>query len=732
MNRTLETSRRGFLIKSVALGAGLSIGFDFSVFASGAKISSHALSKPEIGVWLSIKPNNDVVIRVVKSEMGQGTITGLCQMVAEELDCDWNNVSYEYPTPGQSYRRNQPWGSFLTGGSLGIRGSEPYVRRGGAAARAMLIQAAANKWNLPPDECTASNGSITHKPTGRKTTFGKVAEDASRLEIPQNIVLKDPKDWKLIGKSVSRIDDMAGKVTGSQIYGIDLNLPGMLVATINECPVFGGGLKSFDPTEALKVRGVKKVVDVNGTAVAVIADTFWHAKSAIEMVKIVWDYGPNAGVTSDSIKKTLEEGLSAKFAFVRNKRGSVDNIIDKSQASIESTYFYPFLSHATLEPMNATVKWTSDRCEAWVPTQDAEYSLSVLMGASGFSAEKCDVYKVNMGGAFGRRGLHQDYLKQTVHIAKQIPGIPVKLIWTREEDMTQGCYHPVMMGKLKATFDQKKKLQGVHMRLSGQSILASINPSTLDKYEGLDPEVFQGLDPDGEHAFTYDFPNLLIDYAMRNTHVTPGFRRGVNVNQNCIFIETFIDEIADYAEVDPLLFRLQYLKKQPRAANLLKVVGSTIGWDVPPKPGIFRGVAQMYSYGSYAAAACELSISNGSEVKINRLVGAIDPGCVVNPAQVKRQVSGSFLYGLSALFEEEITIKDGRVEQKNFNEFNSLRLGQMPDVETFIIEGDRSKWGGVGEPAIAVAAPAVLNALNRATGKRFRSVPLKNSGISLI
>ena len=732
MKRLPDTSRRDFLIGSVGLGAGLSIGLDLSVFASAVKISNPPLSAPEIGVWLSIKSNNDVVVRVVKSEMGQGTITGLCQMIAEELDCDWSKVSYEYPTPGESYKRSRPWGSFLTGGSLGIRGSEAYVRKGGAAARAMLIQAAAHKWSVPADECNASNGIITHKTSGRKTTFGKVAIEASKLPIPKVTKLKDPKDWKLIGKSVPRIDDMAGKVTGEQVYGIDLKLPGMFVATINECPVFGGILKSFDATEALRVKGIQKVIAINQTAVAVIADTFWHAKTALEKVNIVWDYGPNLNVSSASIKKSLEEGLDSKFSFVRNQKGNTNELMKNSHSYIESTYFYPFLSHATLEPMNATVKWTSGGCEAWVPTQDAEYSMSVVMEASGFPIEKCDIYKVNMGGAFGRRGLHQDYLKQAVLIAKQMPGNPIKLIWTREEDMTQGCYHPVMMGRLKAAFDQRKNLLGVHMRLSGQSILASINPSGLDRSSGLDPEVFQGLDPDGEHALTYDLPNLLIDYAMRNTHVTPGFRRGVNVNQNGVFIESFMDELAEYSNVEPLSFRLQYLKNQPRAVSVLKAVATAIGWDEPPKPGLSRGIAQMYSYGSYSAAACELSVSNGSEVKIHRLVAAIDPGCVVNPAQVKRQVAGSFMYGLSALFEEEITIKDGRVEQRNFNEFNSLRLGQMPDVETIIIEGDKSKWGGVGEPAIAVAAPAVLNALYRATGKRFRSIPLKNSGISLV
>ena len=732
MTTALNTSRRNFIISSAALGAGLAIGFEIPSFAGTAKNPSAPLATPEIGAWVVVKPNDDVIVRIVKSEMGQGTITGLCQLVAEELECDWKKISYEYPTPGESLKRKQVWGSFSTGGSRGIRQSEQYVRKGGAAARMMLIQAAADQWGVPTGECFALNSVITHKPTGRKTSFGKVSQAASSLPVPNEISLKDPKDWKIIGKPIARIDDTAGKVTGKQIYGIDFKLPGMLIATINECPVFGGTVKSFDATKAMQVKGVKNVVPVGGTAVAVIADTFWHAKTAMEQVDIVWDFGPNVKVTSESIKGVLEEGLGAPFAFVRNQKGDAKQVISTASTTLESTYFYPFLNHATLEPMNATAKWTPEKCETWIPTQNGENSMAAVIKASGLKADQCDVYKINIGGGFGRRGSHQDYATQAVLIAKQMPGTPIKLMWTREEDMTQGRYHPIMMGKLTGAFDDKKNLLGVHMRLSGQSILASTSPSTLDANKGLDPEVFQGLDSEGQHAFTYNFPNLLIDHAMRNTHVPPGFWRGVNVNQNGIFVETFMDEMADYVGKDPLAFRLQYLSSEPRAVAVLNAVAKGIGWDTPTPAGVYRGIAQMHSYGSYAAAACELSVKDGKEVKIHRFVAAIDPGYVVNPAQVERQTSGSFVFGLSALFEEQITIKDGRVEQRNFNDFNSLRLAQMPKVETILIEGGGKEWGGVGEPTIAVAAPAVLNAFYRATGKRIRTIPLKNSGITLV
>ena len=738
MTNVINTSRRQFVVGSSAIAAGLAIGFDLSFMSSAnaamgtGTTSMTPLATPEIGVWVVVKPNDDVVVRIVRSEMGQGTITGLAQMVAEELECDWRRVNYEYPSPAESLKRKAVWGSYSTGGSRGIRTSEQYVRKGGAAARMMLIQAAANQWNVPASECVAANSVITHTPSGRKTTFGKVSVAAAQLPVPTEVPLKDPKEWKLIGKSVNRIDGMSDKVTGRQIYAIDLKMPGMLVANIKESPVFGGKVKSYDAAKAQSMKGVRKVVQVGDSAVAVVADTFWQAKTALDQVNIVWDNGANGDVSSASIKKMLEEGLNADDAFVHNTNGDVKSALSNASKKIEATYFYPFLNHATLEPQTATAKWTPDSCEAWVPTQDGEASLAAVIAASGLPAEKCNVYKVNLGGGFGRRGAFQDYTTQAVNIAKQMPGIPVKLIWTREEDMTQGRYHPVMMCKMTAAIDDKKNVTGLNMRLSGQSILATVRPAVVAANKGKDPLAFQGVEPTGEHGITYSFPNLTIDHAMRNTHVPPGFWRGVNVNQNAIFIETFMDELAEATGMDAVEFRRKHMKDFPRAVAVLNAVADGIGWTKPAAPGVYRGLAQMRSFGSYVAAACELSVKNGNEVKIHRIVAATDPGYVVNPAQVNRQVSGSFVYGLSALFEEEITIEKGAVVQKNFDTFNSIRLSQMPKVETIIIQGGGKDWGGVGEPTIAVAAPAVLNAIYRATGKRYRTVPLKNSGIKLV
>ncbi len=727
--RVSNPSRRQFIVGTTAVGTGLALGLQFPLFMHAAEAATTA---PEIGAWVVIEPDDTVVVRVVRSEMGQGTITGLAQLVAEELECDWKKVRTEYPTPGESVRRNRVWGEFSTGGSRGIRTSELYVRKGGAAARMMLLQAAADQWGVPVAQCVAANSVITHAPSGRTTTFGKMSVAASKLTVPTEIPLKDPKDWKVIGQPLDRIDGVADKVTGKQVYAIDLKLPGMLIANIRECPVFGGKVKSFDPTQAAGMKGVRKVVQVGDSAVAVVADTFWQAKSAMDKVAIVWDEGPNAKVSSASIKAMLEEGLTAQQAFVGNQRGDIVAAQKNAASKLESVYFYPFLNHAPMEPMNATAKWTPERCEAWVPTQDGEASLAAVIAASGLPGEKCDVYKVNLGGGFGRRGAFQDYTTQAVNIAKQMPGVPIKLIWTREEDMTQGRYHPIMMCKLTGTFDDKKNLTGVHMRLSGQSILASVRPAVVEQQKGRDPLVFQGVFDGGEHGFGYTFPNLLIDHAMRNTHIPPGFWRGVNVNQNAVFIESFMDELADAAGVDPVEFRRKFLAESPRNLAVLDAVAQGIGWTKPAPPGVFRGVAQMKAFGSYVAAACEISVKDGKEVKVHRIVAATDPGYAVNPAQIKRQVAGSFVYGLSALFMEECTVKDGRIEQTNFHDFPSMRIAQMPKVEALIIQGGGKEWGGVGEPTICVAAPAVLNAFYRATGKRIRTVPLKNSDITLV
>jgi isoquinoline 1-oxidoreductase beta subunit len=716
----LDVSRRNFLAGSAA---GLSVGFHVP-FIHGAAAQETA---PEVNAWVVIRPDETVVIRVARSEMGQGTLTGLAQLVAEELECDWSKVTTEYPTPGESVARKRVWGDFSTGGSRGIRESNEYVRKGGAQARMMLLQAAANQWEVPASECKVSKGVITHAASGRTTTYGAVAGAAANVPVATEIALKDPKDWTIAGKPLKRLDT-ADKLTGKQVYGTDVKLPGMLNAAIKDCPIFGGKVKGFDAAKVQAMPGVKKVVQVGDSAVAVVADTWWRAKSALDALPIVWDEGPNAKLSSAAIADTLKEGLSAEQAFVGNQAGDAKGALAKAAKTVEAVYSYPYQNHATMEPMNATALWTADKCEVWTPTQNGEAALAATASAAGLAVGKCDVYKLHLGGGFGRRGAVHDWVRQVVLIAKEMPGTPVKLIWSREEDMLHGRFHPVTQCKLTGGLDKEGNLTALHMRISGQSILTALRPEALQN--GKDPAVFQGLNPSGPEAtFGYTIANLLVDHAMRNPPVPPGFWRGVNLNQNAIYVECFMDELAHAAGQDPLAFRRKLMADHPKHLAVLNAVAEKIGWHTPAPQGVHRGLAQTMGYGSYVAGAAEVSVDDKGKLKVHRIVAATDPGHVVNPEQIARQVEGSFVYGLSAALYGECTLKDGKMEQENFDTYQVMRMQEMPEVETIAIPSG-GFWGGVGEPTIAVAAPAVLNAIYAATGKRIRSLPLKNNDLS--
>jgi len=614
-----------------------------------------------------------------------------------------------------------------TGGSRGIRISQDYVRRGGATARVMLMQAAADHWKVPVDELTVKDGVVSHAASKRSTTYGKVAAAAAKLTPPdpKSIKLKEPKDWKIAGKALQRLDT-ADKLNGSKVYSIDLKLPGMLHAAIKQCPVFGGKLVSFDEAKIAGLPGVKRAVKVNDSAVAVVADTWWRAKSALEALPVVWDEGAGASESSAIIAERLRGGLAAvDEPFAGWREGDAPKAIQGAARKVEAVYSTPFLAHATMEPMNCTAKVTADRVEVWAPTQNAEATLAAASEESGVPISKAEVYKLDLGGGFGRRGGTQDYTRQAVSIAKQFPGVPVKLIWSREEDMQHDFFRPISQCRLSAGVDDSGKLTGLHIRISGQSINAYLNPSIIKG--GRDMRQVQGLyrDP-GDAQFGYTMPNLLIEYAMRNTTVPVGPWRGVNTNQNGVYLECFMDEVARAAGADPLEFRRTLMSNNPKHLAVLNAAAAKADWGKPLPSGVHRGIAQFMGYGSYSAAVAEVSVDSSSgKVSVHRMVIALNCGHAVNPGQIAAQVEGSVAYGLSATLYGECTVEKGRMVQSNFHDYPILRLAEMPKVESVIVP-TYDFWGGVGEPTICVVAPAVMNAIHAATGKPVRSLPLKN------
>ena len=716
MTQTL--SRRFFLTASAVAGGGLSLGWSLPA----AQATENA-GPAELGIWATVAADDTVTVRIARSEMGQGTLTGLAQLVAEELDADWRFVKAEYVTPEANLANKRAWGDMSTGGSRGIRASVEYVRKGGAVGRAMLIQAAAAKWSVPATECVTSLSVVTHKPTGRRLRYGEIASEAAKLTPPTDVPIKTPAEWTLIGRGVKRLDTME-KLSGKLTYAIDVQLPDMLNAAIAACPVFGGKLKSFDAAAVQKMPGVRHVVPVDDNAVAVVADKWYQAKMALSELPIVWDEGPNATIDSTQIAAHIATGLDAKEAGLAQQHGDFDAAFANATKKIEAVYGSPFQHHATLEPMNCTAKFTDGKVEVWVSSQNGDASLAAAAEAGGVKLADVKVHKHHLGGGFGRRG-QQDPVKQAVLIAKQIPGKPIKLIWSREEDMAHGFYRPIGQAKMRAGLDANGNVVALHARLAAQSIAAYLAPQRM--VNGVDMIAFQGWTAE---EFGYmAIPNLKIDDAIRNTHVPVGFWRGVNTNQNTIFMECFVDELAHAAGKDPVDFRRAMMTKNPKHLAVLNAVAEKSGWGTPLPKGVFRGVAQNAGFGSYVAAVAEVSVTTKGEVTIHRIVAGTDCGYAVNPDQIAAQVEGSFVYGLSAMFTSEITIDKGRVVETNFDSYQVMRLAQMPKVETVLVPSG-GFWGGVGEPTIAVAPPAVLNAIFAATGKRIRTLPLTHHDLS--
>jgi isoquinoline 1-oxidoreductase subunit beta len=570
------------------------------------------------------------------------------------------------------------------------------------------------RWGVPAAECTAAQGMITHGPSGRTVTFGEVAEDAARQTPPDDLTLKTPAQWTLLGTRVTRLDT-PDKLTGKAVFGIDVRVPDMLHAAIRQSPVFGGRLSGYDEAVIRGRKGVHRVVPLPPDAIAVVADTSWQAEQALQALPVTWDDGPAGNVSSTSIREQLREGLTATTAAVVRQDGDVDKALSAASQRLEADYSAPYLAHATMEPQNCTAHVTAERVEIWVPTQNGEAALAAAAAAAEIDASRVVVHKTLLGGGFGRRGTSQDFVGQAVRIAKTV-GRPVQLLWSRGEDMAHDFYRPVAMARFAAGLDASGRPVAWRTRIAGHSIVATLFPERLGG--GIDRSFLNGL-----QDLPYQVPNVLLDYAMRNTHVPVGFWRSVNNSQNAFFRECFVDEMAHAAGADPYEYRRLRLAPDSKDRAVLEAAAMHAGWGSHPPAGVFRGIAVMDSYGSYVAQVAEISISGHGELRVHRIVCAIDPGHVVNPDTIQAQVESGIVYGLTAALYGEITIEHGRVLQGNFDSYRMLRVHEMPTVEVVLVPSG-GFWGGVGEPGLPPLAPALCNAIFAATGKRIRALPL--------
>lgn len=720
MPELLTLNRRAFLVRSALAGGGLLVGFHLPAMRKlAAEPLTAAAEQPvEVNAWILVQPDDSVVIRVARSEMGQGVFTALPMLVAEELGCDWSRVRAEYASANANLQRDNVFGSMSTGGSRSVRGSQEYLRTAGAMTRELLIAAAARHWRVPDNECTAANSLVTHAPSGRTLGFGAVAAKAAGMEPPQTVFLKEPDEWVLLGTPVARLDT-PDKVAGKPVFGTDVEVPGMLHAAISACPVFGGKLQSLDARAIEQRPGVVRVVALD-TGVAVVAESWWQAQQALEALPVTWDEAGNGRVDDADIRASLAEGLDADNAVAMAEQGRPAAALEAAERRIEATFYAPYLAHATMEPMTCTAAVHKDgRVEVWVPTQNATASLEMAARTAGVDPSRVEVHNTQLGGGFGRRGANQDYTEQAVRIAMAV-GKPVKLMWSREEDTQHDFYRPASMARLQAALDGEGRLTGMTMRVSAPSILTSLGMKAAD---GTDPVALQGF----ADQF-YRVPNFRADYVLRTLHVPVGFWRSVNHSQNAYFREHFIDQVARETRQDPYAFRLGLLQDAPRQRAVLEAAAMHTGWDKPLPKNTWRGIAVETSYGSHCAQAVELRLEGDGRFRLLRVVCAIDPGYVVNPDTIAAQVESAVTYGLTAALFGEITISDGRVAQGNFDDYPMLTLQQMPEVETHIVaSGDF--WGGVGEPPLPPIAPALCNALYAATGKPIHSLPLSAHGL---
>jgi len=705
---TSTLNRRSFLQVSAAAGGGLLVGACLPSWTGTDLVSAAGSFEPN--VWIKVNADDTVRIMLTMLEMGQGVMTSMPMLVAEELDFDWSRIKTEWAGADPKYGNPNFGGQQLTAGSNSVRGMWKVLRESGATARVMLVQAAAQTWGVPENSCTTDKGEVIHQASGRRLKYGALVDKAAALPVPSGVTLKDPKNFKVLGNSLARLD-VPEKVNGSAVFGIDVKLPGLLTAKVVRCPVFGGKVARFNADKAKAVPGVKNVVQITN-GVAVVADNYWSASRGAQALEVTWDEGPLAKLTSADILAKYRE-LAQQPGKVARNDGNADATIASSK-SFERTFEAPFLAHATMEPMNCTADVRADGCDVYVPTQGQTPSHQAAVAASGLPADKVKVHVTYMGGGFGRRG-EADFVMDAVETSKAI-GKPVKVIWSREDDMQHDYYRPVSYARMWGAVDGSGKPTVFKQHIVQQSLMKRIG--------GLPPNGVDFISVDGSANLPYDIPNIRVEYTEHDPGIPFGFWRSVGASFQGFVVEAFIDEMAAAAGKDPFQFRRDLLGKSPRHKAVLELAAEKAEWGKPLAAGRARGIAVMDAFGSYLAQVTEVSVDARGAVRVHRIVCTVDTGWVINPDTIKAQMEGGIVYGLTAALRGEITIKNGRVEQRHFGDYQMLRHNEMPVIEVYIVPSTEMP-GGIGEPSTALAAGSLVNAVAAATGRRIYSLPIK-------
>ena len=714
-------SRRKFIITGLSAAGGLALGFAFPGLASARPLSAapwsnDAVASNEINAWIVIDPDETITIRIPHAEMGQGAGTSNPMLVAEELECDWAKIKGEFASPNRNVRENNVYKDQNTVGSRGVATSWQYLQQAGASARARLVQAAANRWNVAASECVAENGAVLHKASNRRVTYGQIAAEASKIKLDKEPEIKSPDQFKLVGKPLPRLDTPV-KVNGEAKFGIDTKVPGMVYAAIMSCPVVGGTLASVDESGLAGKRGIVKVVKLKD-AVAVVADNTWRAMEGVKALKINWNYGPAANSDSAQMKQFYRDGLSEPMVEAR-KDGDAAGALAKADRVIEAVYEVPHLAHAPMEPLNATAHLQADRLDVWMGTQSALSTLQQGAEASGLKQEQVYIHNAYIGGGFGRRSKN-DEMVQAIAISKEV-GKPVKLTWTREQDIRGDRYRPQAAVKFRASLGPDGMPLAVETKLAVGSINRSLGRPVDNGIEG------QAVDGIANSA--YKIPNFYVGGVMKNTHLLVNFWRSVGGSQNCFFYESFIDELAHAAGKDPYEFRRAMVDRVD-FVGVLEKLNEKSNWKQKLPRGQGRGIAVAENHGAVVGTVAEVTVSNRDQIRVDRLVVAVDCYHVVNPKIIEAQMQSGAIFGLSAVLYGEMSVKAGQVQELNFDTYRVVRQAEAPRIEVYLVPSGGKKWGGIGECGTATSAPAIANAIFAASGKRVRELPLKNVKLS--